>query len=96
MDAALQEYVRFCDAAIAAASNIVNRLQTHDPDHLRDMAEQTLQELREIKDSALDGTLPRPSRGAGFGLSRAVGEWAYDTELMKASLGLERFYQTSM
>jgi hypothetical protein len=94
MDAALQEFVRLCDAAIAAAQQ--HRVADPRSRSLRDMAELSLQELQEIKDSALNGTLPRPSRGAGFGLSRAVGEWAYDTQLMTASLALERFYQTSM
>ena len=37
-----------------------------------------------------------PSEGVGLGLSRAVGEWAEERELMEAAYELERFYREEL
>jgi hypothetical protein len=96
MDAALYEFLRLCDEAITEAAKMVRQLQIQDPDGLFDLAEITLMNLQAIKATAMNGTLRRPSGGAGFGLSRAVGEWAEGTPLMAASRAVESFYQASM
>jgi hypothetical protein len=96
MDAVMQEFIRLCDVAIDEAAKVVRELHTEDPDGLIKLAELTLRNVRGIKESAVNGTLRRPSRGAGFGLSRAVGEWAEGTPLMAASRAVEAFYQDSM
>lgn len=37
-----------------------------------------------------------PSDGVGFGLSRAVGEWAQEHELVDAAYDLEKFYREEL
>jgi hypothetical protein len=37
-----------------------------------------------------------PSEGVGFGLSRAVGEWAEDADLVDAAYDLETFYREEL
>ena len=37
-----------------------------------------------------------PSEGVGLGLSRAVGEWAEERELIEAAYDLEKFYREEL
>jgi hypothetical protein len=84
VDAILQEFVRLSDVAIEEADKMVLQLRQQNAERpLLNIAELTLNNLRRLKESALHGTLRRPSHGAGLiGLTREVGEWADGTPLM--------------
>jgi hypothetical protein len=94
MDAALLEFVRLCDAAIGEAEQVVRQFRTqHAVEQLLAVAELTLENLKAIKDSAVQGRIHRPSDGGGLGLTREVGEWADGMRLMDLVTDVEMFYR---
>jgi hypothetical protein len=98
MDAETREFLRLCDVTIAEVERALAAMQrgTADP-AFTDEAELLLRNLMVLRRRTEEGRLVRPSRGAGFGMVRAVGEWAQDfTSLMRAAYALERFYQDHM
>lgn len=58
-------------------------------------AELLITNVRVICEGVESGRL-LPSEGIGFGLSRAVGEWAEDPELVNAAYDLEKFYREEL
>lgn len=102
VDASLQEFIRRVDALISMAKG--KRQQAID------MGEQAwiassydtfIRNLNALRDTANQDKLPRPSRGetrpgAGLGLSRAVGEWSEDDELLGAVRDVEDYFRASL
>lgn len=58
-------------------------------------AELLIANLRVICEGVESGRL-LPSEGIGLGLTRAVGEWADDPELVSAAYDLEQFYREEL
>jgi hypothetical protein len=88
--------MRLCDGAVEEAARLVQEYQREGDSERLEMAELTLENLRGIKDSALTGILPRPSQGAGLGLTREVGEWAEGLPLMDLVEAVELYYRRNM
>jgi hypothetical protein len=97
VDQHAQEFLTLCDQAIVAAEEIISAIDcgVFDSD-LMEEASRTLEVLRVLRDRIVNGTLRRPSGGAGLGMTRAVGEWAEGTDLMRAVRALERYYIDNM
>lgn len=53
-------------------------------------------ELLVFREEAVNGQLRRPSNHMGWGLGRAVGEWAARTQMYKAVSRMETFYVEEM
>lgn len=97
MNKELFEFVRLCDIAAVRATEVYCNLQENGAtQQLRDIANITIKNIEKIKESALYGKLPRPSNGAGLGLTREVGEWTEDVTLLNAVRDVERFYRNQM
>lgn len=97
MDAKLKEFLRRCDLAIQAAKDALHLLLgKQSSSSLVAAAEQAINNLQRLKETAEQGRLPRPSHGAGLGLSRALGEWADGTPLFAAACALEEYYSDQM
>jgi len=97
MDEQLAEFLHLCDVALARANEIAQDLQRSGASQgKQEMAVLTVSILEQIKESALAGRLPRPSGGAGLGLTRGIGEWTEDEALTKAARAAERFYRDRM
>ena len=62
---------------------------------LAEQAELLIANVRLICGGVESGRL-LPSDGIGFGLSRPVGEWADDPELLNAAHDLEDFYRQEL
>ena len=61
----------------------------------------TLSNLASLKTLVLTDKLPRPSKGqvskrASLNLSREVGEWTEDDQLLDASYAVEDYYRQSL
>jgi hypothetical protein len=98
MDAETKEFLRLCDVTIAEAERVLDHIhQGAANPALLDDVNLLIENLWALRKRAEAGQLIRPSRGAGFGMSRAVGEWAEGfSALMKAIYALENFYRDHM
>ncbi|MCP2020404.1 UNVERIFIED_ORG: hypothetical protein J2Y76_001319 [Pseudomonas reinekei] len=98
VDAAVIEFVRLLDVAIA----IAEKMKACTTDALIvESADTTVKNLRGFRDMAISGGLPRPSKGevpqgTGLGLTRGVGEWTEDDELLDAVYEAENYYKNLM
>lgn len=98
VDAAAKEFVRLLDVAIAIAEKIKTR--TKDA-FVIESADTTVKNLMGFRDMAISGGLPRPSRGevpqgTGLGLTRGVGEWTEDNDLLDSVYEVENHYKKLM
>lgn len=97
-DAAVKEFVRLLDIAIA----IAERMKVGATDaFIAESSDATVGNLKSFRDMALSGRLPRPSKGevpqgTGLGLTRGVGEWTEDDDLLDAVYEVENYYKKSM
>ncbi len=95
-DPAIQEFVRLLDIAIAIAENMkINSANSI----IREAADRTINIMKSFRDKAINGQLPRPSKGqvpmgTGLGLTRGVGEWTEDDDLLDAVYAAENHYKT--
>lgn len=97
MDAESKQFVRLCDEAIAEAERALDGIQQGEMQKaLLDVVTLTIENLLILRQHTEEGTLQRPSGGIGFGISRAVGEWADGSPLLEAVRQLERFYREHM
>lgn len=60
-------------------------------------SEVTINSLQRLKVNVLEDKLPRVSKGqvpigTGLGLSRAIGEWTEDEELIAAARSIEKYF----
>jgi len=96
MDNNLHEFIELLTKAINVANVKLERLQKEDSNKgLIEMAELTVKNLQDWRNIAVAGKLPRPSHGAGLGLSKHIGDWCND-ELYELALDLDEYYQTKM
>ncbi|MDF9907665.1 hypothetical protein [Pseudomonas sp. AP3_22 TE3818] len=98
VDAVVKEFVRLLDVAIAIAEII--KARTRDA-FIVESADTTVKNLMGFRDMAISGGLPRPSKGevpqgTGLGLTRGVGEWTEDDDLLAAVYEIENHYKKSM
>lgn len=94
-DPAVKEFVRLLDMAIIIAVN----LKTNSADALFvESVSVTIENLQAFRDMAISGKLPRPSKGevpqgTGLGLTRGVGEWTDNDDLLDAVYEVENYYR---
>lgn len=97
MDAETKEFLVLCDATIAETEQVLGAIQRGELHRdLHYVANILLENLHVLRQHIVEGTLRRPSQGIGFGMIRAVGEWAEGLPLMDAVRKLERFYKERM
>ena len=96
MDQNLDEFLRLLNKAIVLAEDICSESEKRNNILLASQASLLSKFLRELKDDAQSGKLPRPSQGIGFGMSRAVGEWADRKDLIDAVYDVENYYREHM
>lgn len=98
VDSASKEFVRLLDVAIA----IAEEMKANAADALTvESADTTVENLKGFRDMAISGRIPRPSKGevpqgTGLGLTRGVGEWTEDDDLLDAVYAAENYYKKSM
>lgn len=96
MDKNLHEFIELLNKAINVAKVKLELIQKESSNKdLLEMAELTVKNLQDWRDIAVAGKLPRPSHGAGLGLSKHIGEWCND-ELYELALDLDEYYQKKM
>ena len=84
--------IQLADAAIAAAEKEQSSAATLGQSWLVEDCELTIANFRAIREQAISGCLP-PSKGAGLGITRALGEFGVSKELYAAGQALENYYQ---
>lgn len=92
MDEVLRQFIELLDRSITLADEEIARAKADSDAILISEGVKTSTFLKNLREDALTGRMPRPSKGVGFGLTRAVGEWAEGSELLKAVAGAEGFY----
>ena len=97
-DTPAKELIRLIEIAIS----ITEKLEEDAIDTwLTESVRTTMDTLKAFRDMAAPGKLPRPSRGdvpqgTGLGLTRGVGEWTEDDELLDAVYAVEEYYKKAM
>ena len=92
------EFIRLIEIAIS----ITEKLEEDAIDTwLTESVRTTIDTLKAFREMAASGKLPRPSRGdvpqgTGLGLTRGVGEWTENDELLDAVFAVEEYYKTAM
>lgn len=89
------EFVRRCDLLLAAAQNQQQVWMGEGQEYLVQATSNLIAVVQKLRGQALNGTLP-PSKGMGWGMARAVGEWGDDTELHDLAFDLEQFYRHNL
>lgn len=84
--------IQLADAAIAEAQKEQSSAASAGKTWLVEDCELTIANFRAIREQVSAGLLP-PSRGAGLGITRALGDFGVSTELYAAGQALERYYQ---
>jgi hypothetical protein len=64
-------------------------------------ANETMENLKIFRNIVVSGKLPRPSKGdvpdgTGLGLTRSIGEWTEDDDLLDAAYAVEKHYKEQM
>jgi hypothetical protein len=102
IDASLQEFLRRLDGLISMAEEKQQRAKAAGAEAwLIESYNTLLRNLKVLRDTASQDKLPRRSRGetrpgAGLGLSRAVGEWCEDDELLDEVRNVEDYFRESL
>jgi len=82
--------------AIGECKAISKRAKSFGPSWLREVSEEAVLAMHAYLDSAQAASLPRPSAGAGLGVSRALGEWAQDeAALMALAYEIDQYYKVN-
>ncbi len=84
------EIIDLLDRAILVAAEVVE-CSRDESEWMAEDARNALEKFRQLRVAAISGQLPR-SRGAGLGITRALGEWAPD-DLYQAGKAVEDFYR---
>jgi hypothetical protein len=97
MDESTRELVTLLDQASAVVQAVQGRLG-NEQSVLKKNLSLLEENLTALKRSAIDGRLPRQSRGevkpgTGLALTRTVGEWSTDQDLHGALFKIEEFYR---
>lgn len=98
IDASTRELVRLLNLAI----NIAEKMKSNPANVLiSEQAGSVVETLKGFRDIAISGKLPRPSKGevpkgTGLGLTRGIGEWSEDDELLDAVFAVENHYKEFM
>lgn len=98
VDNATKEFLRLLDVAIEIAEKMMANSANSS---IVEPAGAAVETLRSFRDIAISGKLPRPSRGevpkgTGLGLTRGIGEWTENDDLLDAVYAAENYYKKSM
>jgi len=87
------EFIRLIDHAISCSDLLAKSVKDTDKSWMAEDAITAKDQFQRIKDDALDDKL-LPSKGAGLGITRALGEWAPD-EMYAAGKAVEDFFRAN-
>lgn len=97
-DTTAKELIRLIEVAIS----ITEKLEEDATDTwLTESVRTTIDTLKAFREMVVSGKLPRPSRGevpqgTSLGLTRGIGEWTENDELLDAVYGVEEYYKKAM
>lgn len=97
-DPQIIEFIKLIDVAIASTEQL--KMNSENSKLVKNIDE-AIQNLKAFCSMAISGKLPSPSRGdvpegAGLGLTRGIGEWAEDGNLLDAVYAVENYYKKQM
>jgi galactokinase/mevalonate kinase-like predicted kinase len=95
MDTESVQFVQCLDIAISTTEDARDKLIDS---LILEHANQTVEVMKNFRELAISGKLPRPSKGdvppgTGLGLGRSVGEWSQSDTLLDAVYAVERYYR---
>ncbi|WP_431821930.1 hypothetical protein [Burkholderia sp. F1] len=102
IDTNLQEFVRRIEELISVANKKRQEVvSAGGGEWLVKSYDTLIENLVDLRSTASADKLPRPSRGetrpgAGLGLSRAVGEWCEDDELLDRVRSVEDYFRHTL
>jgi hypothetical protein len=102
LDEKMQEFLRRLDAAISLAQEKMRLIQSENgADWLIGSYATLIDNLETLRGTASQGKLPRQSQGqvpegTGLGISRGVGEWCEDDQMLDTLLYVEIYYRHAL
>ena len=96
IDTEAVEFVKLIDTTIA----IIEEIKTTNLLAIKP-ANEAIENLRSFRTMAIYRRLPRASKGdvpegTGLGLTRSIGEWTEDDDLLDAAYAVEKYYKEQM